>query len=597
MDKQTESRFQVNLSGIIKVLSEHLYSTPRVAFRELLQNGVDAVTARARQEPGHEGQIGVELIEGGGRPHVVVEDNGAGLTEDEIHRFLATIGGSSKGGDEASREAFLGQFGIGLLSCLVISDEIVVVTKSAAGEGPVMEWRGRGDGTYQVRRLGEAKSAGTSVYLAIKPEFADLCEEAALRRTLEDYGEFLGVPVEFRSGGRAQAITRERAPWSGGARPMMTQGEMLEAGKRWFGGAFMDLVPVRSAAGGVEGVAFVSKESRSLQARPAHRAYLKGMLLSERVEGLVPEWAVFVHLAVNVTKLSPTASREGLMEGERLERAREEIGECLIDYLRRLSATSEEGLRALMRTHHLALKSLALEDDRTLRLLGGWFEFETTQGSKTFLEIAGMRGAQYTRSLDGYRQLAVVAEAEGRCLINAGYVFDAELMAALVEEHPEAELEAVEAAEFAEWLDETPEEEAERFERLLKAGREALREQGCALELRAFRPTHLPVLYAENGAAETWRTMERAKEEADPLFASLLGDLEGRFRGEAENCLYLNSESALIRRLGEAEDEERMRTVLGVLYVQALIMGRQPLTERSMQFFSASLMRLIEMGL
>ena len=107
-------RFQVDLSGIISVLSQHLYSTPAVAFRELLQNGMDAIHARRLIEEGHEGSIVFEVVPGGEACVLIVEDNGIGLTEEEIHQFLATIGGSSKRVDSARGE-FIGQFGIGRL--------------------------------------------------------------------------------------------------------------------------------------------------------------------------------------------------------------------------------------------------------------------------------------------------------------------------------------------------------------------------------------------------------------------------------------------------------------------------------------------------
>ena len=57
-----------------------------------------------------------------------------GLTEEELHRFLATIGESSKRETlEARRNDFIGQFGIGLLSCFMVCDELLVVTRSGAG--------------------------------------------------------------------------------------------------------------------------------------------------------------------------------------------------------------------------------------------------------------------------------------------------------------------------------------------------------------------------------------------------------------------------------------------------------------------------------
>jgi molecular chaperone HtpG len=90
-------RFQINLRGIIDLLSSHLYSRPEVCVRELLQNGVDAITARQQLTPEHAGEITLAITTPRGKPPTLeVADNGIGLTEDEIHRFLATVGETSK---------------------------------------------------------------------------------------------------------------------------------------------------------------------------------------------------------------------------------------------------------------------------------------------------------------------------------------------------------------------------------------------------------------------------------------------------------------------------------------------------------------------
>jgi len=124
--------FQVDLRGIVDLLSHHLYSSPRVFVRELLQNAVDAITARRTVDPGSPAVV--RILADGGR--VQVRDSGIGLTEDEVHRFLATIGRSSKrgvlgGGAESvlelGRGDFLGRFGIGLLACFVVAERGKVV--------------------------------------------------------------------------------------------------------------------------------------------------------------------------------------------------------------------------------------------------------------------------------------------------------------------------------------------------------------------------------------------------------------------------------------------------------------------------------------
>lgn len=123
--------FQVDLRGLVDLLSHHLYSSPRVYLRELMQNAVDALTARRGLEPAAPvDAFGIRLYADGSV--VRVEDDGVGLTEADVHTFLATIGRSSKRAEMVAEQRgdFIGQFGIGLLSCFLVADEIHVLSRS-----------------------------------------------------------------------------------------------------------------------------------------------------------------------------------------------------------------------------------------------------------------------------------------------------------------------------------------------------------------------------------------------------------------------------------------------------------------------------------
>ena len=159
--------FQVNLGGMLDVLSNHLYKSPDVFLRELLQNGVDAITLRRKEQPEWTGGRLTLDVEPGRR--LTFRDNGAGLNEEGIHRFLAVIGQSSKTELVNNRlpEDYIGRFGIGLLSCFMVSDSIVVHSRPAAG-GPAHVWTGLPDGTYTLEPL-EDCPVGTAVILTAKP--------------------------------------------------------------------------------------------------------------------------------------------------------------------------------------------------------------------------------------------------------------------------------------------------------------------------------------------------------------------------------------------------------------------------------------------
>ncbi|MBS6217586.1 MAG: hypothetical protein KH704_11770 [Clostridiales bacterium] len=70
--------FQVNLGGMLDVLSNHLYKSPDVFLRELLQNGVDAITLRQKEQPGWNGGRLTIQVDPGRR--LIFRDNGAGLS-------------------------------------------------------------------------------------------------------------------------------------------------------------------------------------------------------------------------------------------------------------------------------------------------------------------------------------------------------------------------------------------------------------------------------------------------------------------------------------------------------------------------------------
>ena len=81
MEKEGNNLFQVNLKGMIALLSEHIYSNPNTFVRELLQNSVDAITALHNIDENYSGRIDVFL---NGDGSMVFQDNGIGLKEEEF---------------------------------------------------------------------------------------------------------------------------------------------------------------------------------------------------------------------------------------------------------------------------------------------------------------------------------------------------------------------------------------------------------------------------------------------------------------------------------------------------------------------------------
>jgi molecular chaperone HtpG len=627
-------KFQINLRGIIELLSNHLYSGPEVFLRELLQNGVDAIRARLHHEPAHQGEITLEVLGTRGKqpPTLVFTDNGIGLTEEEIHRFLATIGQSSKSAEFWERPSdFIGQFGIGLLSCFVVSDEIVVITRSAApspptplplsteGEGsdvspspsgggrgvgvrgvaPTIEWRGKPDGTYTVKLLDRELQPGTQVYLTCKKGCEEHFDPERIAERAAHFGGLLPYPIRLITGNGSRILNAEGPPWRRRyANADERRAALLEYGRSTFDMAFFDAIPLRSPVGEVEGVAFVLPFSPSLATKRTHRVYLKHMLLSENAEDLVPDWAFFVKCVVNANDLRPTASRESFYEDDKLAATREALGQCLRDYLFQLAKKEPERLQQLIALHSLTIKALAVRDDEFYRLFIDWLPFETTLGEMTLGDYRRQNPVlRYVTHLDQFRQIARVAAAQDLCILNGAYVYNAELLEKFGEVFPDAQVEEIDPASLTQSFEDLTLEERERMFALVKAADVVLQPFKCAAEIKKFLPAELPALFSTNADAGFLRSVEQSREISDALWSSVLDNLTQKHASDVYAQLCFNYHNPLIRKMGQLRNRTLLQRSIQMLYVQALLLGHHPLNAKEMALLNEGLLGLIEWGL
>jgi molecular chaperone HtpG len=595
-------KFQINLGGIIDLLSNHIYSSPQIYVRELLQNGVDAILARRYVEPQHEGAIRIRVMDAasGAQPALVFEDNGIGLDEEEIHRFLATIGQTSKRGDlSEQRSDYIGQFGIGLLSCFVVSDEIVVVTRSAKDtSAATMEWRGRADGTYSIKVLDEEMLAGTRVVLRCKAGSEEYFEPEAVRRMARHYGSLLPYAITLEAGGETSRINEEQPPWKRTFTDASDERKAyLDYGGDAFGMTFFDYIPLRSQVGDVQGAAYVLPFSPSLATRRTHKVYLKNMLVSENAEGLLPDWAFFVKCVVNANELRPTASRESFYEDEALTLTRAALGRCLREYLVDLATEQPQRLRKLIELHYLSIKALAVDDDEFYGLFIDWLPFETNAGQMTLGEYKRQhRVLRYVPDLDQFRQIARVAASQSLVVINAGYVHDAELLGKHLDLFPATPVEVVDSTRLMHSFEFLTLDEQETVADFTEFADKVLRPFNCASEMRKFLPRELPALYNASSEVNFLRSVEQAREVSDSLWSNVLGNLAGGLPGDAFASLCFNYDNPLIYKLSRMRDETLLRLSIQMLYVQSLLLSHRPLNAKEMSLLNDGLLGLLEWG-
>jgi molecular chaperone HtpG len=570
--------FQVDLRGLVDLLSQHLYSSPRVYVRELLQNAVDASTARRQLDRAAERQLTptpIMLTATGSA--LLITDYGIGLTEAEAHQFLATIGGSSKRDDlEGARREFLGQFGIGLLACFTVAERIRVVTRSARDPAaPTIEWQASADGSYGVRVLDEAHARlvpGTTVSLTPRPGSERWFDPALVTDLVRDYGAFLPYPVSVNS----VPATEYPAPWDRSHASDRDRREGLAAyATERLGFTPLDVIPLDVPLAGVRGAGFVLPRPASPVEGGRHRVYLKGMLLSDDATGLLPDWAFFVRCVIDTDTLRPTASREALYQDETLAAVRENLGGQVRDWLTTLAAQDPARLAAFLSVHTLGVKALAAHDQELAAIMLPHLRFETTDGQVSLADFARAHPTVYLApTVEEFRQVAAIASAQGIGVVNGGYTYDSEIVALLPQVSPGVTVEPLDATVVTAALDPVAPADELALGAVLAIARSALDPLGCDVILRAFHPVTVPAVYLDSRAARAERTRAQLAAEADDLWADILGVLKST---APRAQLVLNHHSPVVRRLAGISDQPLLTAAVESLYGQALLMTHRPL--------------------
>lgn len=590
---------------MVDLLARHLYSGPRVFIRELLQNAADAVVARQQIDPSAPATVRLHAHTLEGVATLDVTDTGIGLTAEQAQELLATIGRSSKRDADLGlgRGEYIGQFGIGLLASFMVSEEVEVVSRSIAPGAAGMLWRGRDDGTFEVSELKgddprlDGLEIGTRVRLRARRDAEHWFSPDAVTALATEYGQMLpldvAVLVPVEDGHLPRRITLPDMPWQDVyASPAARAQALTRYCEQTFGFTPAGFIDLSVPLAGVSGVAFVLPSAIS-PGTGKHRVYVKQMLLGDRVDGLLPDWAFFVRAVVNADGLNPTASREQLHTDEVLLATQEALAQQLREWATATLTTPGPLARRIIETHHLALRALALTDASMLDLVARVLPFETTEGPKTLAEIRETGEVVYAATKEAYQRVATVARAQGLVVVNAGYVYDSDLLARLAA-RADWNVRELGSEDLVHVL--APVDPSRELEALgaLTAAREALAGEDCEVLLRSFAPEQVPAVLLRDRDGEHQRDLARERAATGGPWGEVL---ESFVQPQASRRLVLNDSSPLVRRLLSAQDREIFASGLRALYLSAVMLAGDGLGGQQIEALNSALGVLLDAGL
>ncbi|MBS1160357.1 MAG: putative heat shock protein (hsp90 family) [Proteobacteria bacterium] len=387
-------RTDVDLPGLMSVLSKHLYSTPMVALRELVQNAHDSIIRRRIEQPDWNAPARIDVGFDRAENVLRITDTGAGLTEPEIHAYLATVGvGYTRNLRQTGHDnsGLIGMFGLGFLSAFVLAKRVTVNTTSYRDPGLGHSYSSTNAEQYSVIPIA-ARPVGTEIILELQSDFQSLANSKRLQEILGHYCLLLKEPIYIA--GNAEALNPEPPPWrqNDAARlhPVLERRRNLAFAAR-FEKNFEPICTLAlhpglhcTAAGLLwvqDGGSYGTSDNRNLS------VFVRGMLLDDDARDLLPSWAGFIGGVIESSQLTPTASREDLQRDDHYRATQRAISEAVIEGLAEISRSQPEAWRRILARHNEALLGAALCDERLFLLIMDCVRIPSSRGDLPVREI------------------------------------------------------------------------------------------------------------------------------------------------------------------------------------------------------------------
>lgn len=381
--KNTEEtrQFETDVSRLLDIVANALYSNRDVFLRELISNAADAcdrLRYDALQNPKltkNSAGFNIRLTPDNNDTSLTITDNGVGMSHDELIENLGTIARSGtaqilenlKNQGQEKDMNLIGQFGVGFYASFMVAKTVSVISQKA-GEDIAHYWESDGRTGFTIREATKEEQAmladghGTSIHLDMKSDATDYLLEDKIKDIVLSYSDHIEVPIyldnQLKHEGKKQEdaeepINKASALWT---RP---KNEITEDQYREFyhhiGNLFDDpiLVTHWTAEGVIEytGLLYIPSmrpwDLYDPQRKSALRLYVKRVFITDKLETLVYPWLRFVRGIVDSQDLPLNISRELLQTNPVVHKIKNGITNKILSEIDTLSRKDEAAFNAL----------------------------------------------------------------------------------------------------------------------------------------------------------------------------------------------------------------------------------------------------------
>ncbi|MDR3230737.1 MAG: molecular chaperone HtpG [Synergistaceae bacterium] len=636
--------FQSEAAELLKMMIHSVYSNKEIFLRELISNASDALDKRrievlSNSEEYGEYEPGIRILRDREKRTLTIEDNGIGMSRDEIveyigtiarsgtKEFLATAGkGDSSGKNDSlsTQEMLIGQFGVGFYSAFMVAERVELISRRL---GATEAWRfeSAGEGSYVVEEATRPE-CGTSVKLWLRAageDEKDYVDEWTLRDIVRKYSDFIAYPIVMNCSKwkdkvetvEDEVINSQKAIWS---RPEaeVTEDEYREFYRHLSHDWQEPLTRIAiNAEGSVnfKGLLFVPSQAPfdmfTNDRSGGVSLYIRRVFIMNDCKDLIPEYLRFIRGVIDSEDLPLNISREILQEDPRVRVIRRSTLRKVFSSLRKMLEGERETYEKFWTAFGRVFKEGVVQDREHAQTI---LELSLFRSTAMQLVENAEKGSGWTTPDEYIKRMK--PDQEGIYYLvgrDASALKDSPKLEAFAEKGYEVLLLTDPVDEVV--MAQTPEYGEKKFLNVGSAevqatGEEERKEAEKKLETLqgAFEPLKKKIMAFFPEILSDARLSVRMKsspaclvgaENAMSLQMEQLMHAMGHEIPVVKRVLELNPEHPVVRRLmslAEANDE-RTEDFISVLYDQALILDGGTLTDPGR--FARGLSRIMSMAL
>lgn len=196
-------KIKISSENMMPIIKKWLYSDKDIFLREIVANGIDAITKHKKlvdmgEAVKSEEEYRINVYVDEKAKTLTVEDNGIGMTAEEVEKYITQIAFSGAADflqkyENASGDGIIGHFGLGFYSAYMVSENVEIFTKSYKDE-PAVQWESDGNSTYKIGET-DKSNRGTKIVMHIAEEEKEFLKDYRIGELLRKYCSFMPFPI------------------------------------------------------------------------------------------------------------------------------------------------------------------------------------------------------------------------------------------------------------------------------------------------------------------------------------------------------------------------------------------------------------------